>query len=303
MRFIIAAILVSLAVATLHPVNKVIVSEIKNSGAAWTPMDPEENPFAYMTIEEIKSMMGTNIQPMEEDNELDHEVNVPDHFDAREQWKELVHPIRDQAKCGSCWAFGASEALSDRLAIASKGTVNHVLSSQSLVSCDNLNMGCNGGILRLAWFHLRFTGIPTEECFPYSSQTGTVEKCRSSCVDGTAMHKYKTGGATSTSNVSKIKESISTEGPVETGFTVYEDFMNYKSGVYHHVSGKQLGGHAVKILGWGHDDASGLDYWLAANSWNTVWGDEGFFKIKIGDCGVNSMIFASAHVSSEEISE
>ena len=38
---------------------------------------------------------------------------------------------------------------------------------------------------------------------------------------------------------------------METGFVVYEDFMNYKSGVYHHVSGKMLGGHAVKIIGWG----------------------------------------------------
>jgi cathepsin B len=38
-----------------------------------------------------------------------------------------------------------------------------------------------------------------------------------------------------------------TLGPVETGFRVYQDFMTYKSGVYHHVTGKLLGGHAVKI--------------------------------------------------------
>jgi cathepsin B len=259
-------------------------------------MNPEENPFAYMSVEEIKSMMGTKIQSMEESNELDHEVDVPAQFDARVQWPQYIHDIRDQAKCGSCWAFGASEALSDRLAIASKGKENHVLSAQSMVSCDKLNMGCNGGVLSFAWLHLRIRGIPTEQCFPYTSQAGKVEACRSKCVDGSAMHNFKVGGSTSTSNVNKIKESIAKDGPVETGFTVYEDFMNYKSGVYHHVSGKQLGGHAVKILGWGHDDASGLDYWIAANSWNTTWGDNGFFKIKIGDCGVNSMIFASAVV-------
>lgn len=34
-----------------------------------------------------------------------------------------------------------------------------------------------------------------------------------------------------------------------------------------------LGGHAIKILGWG--DENGTPYWLAANSWNTDWGDEG----------------------------
>jgi len=34
-----------------------------------------------------------------------------------------------------------------------------------------------------------------------------------------------------------------------------------------------LGGHAVKIVGWG------ADYWIAANSWGTAWGDKGYFKI------------------------
>ena len=42
-----------------------------------------------------------------------------------------------------------------------------------------------------------------------------------------------------------------TNGPVESGFTLFEDFPNYKSGVYQHVSGNALGGHAIRILGKG----------------------------------------------------
>jgi len=57
--------------------------------------------------------------------------------------------------------------------------------------------------------------------------------------------------------------------------------MNYASGVYYHRTGGVMGGHAVKILGWGHDTTSGLDYWLCANSWNTSWGEKGYFKIKV----------------------
>lgn len=45
------------------------------------------------------------------------------------------------------------------------------------------------------------------------------------------------------------------------------------SGVYQHVSGSLIGGHAIKILGWGVED--GVPYWLCANSWNTDWGDNG----------------------------
>jgi len=77
---------------------------------------------------------------------------------------------------------------------------------------------------------------------------------------------------------------------METAFNVYEDFMNYAGGVYHHVSGKLEGGHAVKILGWGHDQ--GMDYWLCANSWGTSWGEKGFFRIKQGDCGIDNTVYA-----------
>ena len=42
-------------------------------------------------------------------------------------------------------------------------------------------------------------------------------------------------------------------------------------GVYQHVSGKPLGGHAIRILGWGVEE--GTPYWLVANSWNYDWGD------------------------------
>jgi len=67
--------------------------------------------------------------------------------------------------------------------------------------------------------------------------------------------------------------------------------MSYSSGVYHHVSGRQEGGHAVKILGWGYDEESKLDYWLCANSWTTDWGEQGFFRIKVGDCGIDAGTF------------
>jgi len=76
-------------------------------------------------------------------------------------------------------------------------------------------------------------------------------------------------------------------GPVEASFDVYADFLTYKSGVYVHKPGNPfLGGHAIKVLGWG--TLSGTPYWLCANSWNPDWGMNGFFMIKRGDdqCGI-----------------
>ena len=55
-------------------------------------------------------------------------------------------------------------------------------------------------------------------------------------------------------------------GPSEAVLTVYEDFLQYRSGVYQHVTGSVLGDHAVRLIGWGVDND--VLYWLAANSWN-----------------------------------
>lgn len=59
-------------------------------------------------------------------------------------------------------------------------------------------------------------------------------------------------------------------------------------------AGDYMGGHAVKIIGWGTDDASGDDYWLVANSWNPSWGEGGLFRILRGvnECGIEGNIVA-----------
>lgn len=66
-------------------------------------------------------------------------------------------------------------------------------------------------------------------------------------------------------------------------FGVYADFFTYKTGIYHHVTGDHVGSHAVKVLGYGVE--GGVNYWIAANSWGDKWGENGFFRIKEGECG------------------
>jgi cathepsin B len=78
-----------------------------------------------------------------------------------------------------------------------------------------------------------------------------------------------------------MKKEIQNNGPIENTFKVYGDFYNYRSGIYTHVSGLYYGLHAVKVIGWGN--SNGVDYWIAQNSWGTRWGENGFFRIKMGE--------------------
>merc|ERR1712137_83769 len=214
---------------------------------------------------------------------------IPAEFDARTKWPGLIHPIRDQQQCGSCWAFSASEVLSDREAIES-GKVSPVLSAEDMVSCDKSDMGCSGGMLSRAWDYLEKTGIVTDSCFPYTAGGGQAPACATTCADSESFTKFKATSSYAINGVTNMQKEIMTNGPIQVAFMVYKSFMSYKSGVYqkHWYELLPEGGHAVKIVGWGTED--GVDYWLVANSWNTSWGEDGFFKIKRGTdhCGIES---------------
>jgi len=71
-------------------------------------------------------------------------------------------------------------------------------------------------------------------------------------------------------------------GPLETGFYVYSDFPHYQRGdIYVRKSNQMMGGHAVKVIGWGKE--GDIDFWVAENSWGASWGDDGYFRIKMGE--------------------
>ena len=146
----------AMATAKFHPVNHDLVNEIKEKATTWVPLEVHENPLGKLTTEEVYGLLGAKVGPIDSNEALpfpepEELTAVPATFDSRQRWGGCVHAIRDQGQCGSCWAFAATEALSDRFCIASGGSVNVVLSPEDMVSCDTGNMGCNGGYLDRAW--------------------------------------------------------------------------------------------------------------------------------------------------------
>jgi cathepsin B len=253
--------------------------------------------------------------------EIEPLKDIPDAFDARKQWPNCptLMEVRDQGSCGSCWAFGAVESMSDRFCIKFNQSA-HISAEDLMTCCSSCGDGCDGGFPGAAWDYFKSTGIVTggewhsgQGCQPYeivscehhmhSSQhpdCGSLEptpKCSHECqanytVSFDKDKHYGDSAYSVSKEVEKIQTEIMTNGPVEAAFSVYADFLNYKSGVYKHVSGSFLGGHAVKILGWGVDN--GTPYWIIANSWNPTWGLDGFFWMIRGqdDCGIESAIVA-----------
>jgi len=229
--------------------------------------------------------------------------DVPASFDARTRWPGLIHPIRDQQGCGSCWAFSTSEVLADRIAIASNKP-SPVLSVEDMVSCDTGNKGCTGGQFPMAWRYLQTKGVVSEACFPYTAGGGTAPACQNQCVDRESWTRSKVYARNSyaVNGVVNMQKELMTNGPIQVGFLVYKSFMAYKSGVYQKRFWEfsPMGGHAVKLVGYGTD--GNADYWLVANSWNTVFGIDGSFKIKRGsnECGMEELGPPSAGMPASE---
>lgn len=164
------------------------------------------------------------------------------------------------------------------------------LSEQQLVDCAGAydNHGCEGGLPSHAFEYVQNAGgISTEKAYPYFA---VDHKCT---VKSSTYALEVSGGSVNITEGDEVSlaNAVYQYGPVSIAFQVVDDFMNYKSGVYSSKTCKNQGSdvnHAVVAVGYGHDQESGMDYWVVKNSWGTSWGDAGFFKIERGVnmCGV-----------------
>jgi cathepsin B len=237
---------------------------------------------------------------------------APDAFDPFVAWphcNSTLGAILDSSACGAAWGMAAVEAMSDRFCLAGTARDGELLSAEDMLACNDDADGCDGGLPSLAYEYFAETGVVTERCRPYSlpgcdhhipgspnpcpAEPHPTPQCVRKCVNGKSweQEKHRVAKAYTVSGEAAIKAELSSSGPCEAVFSVYEDFLAYAGGVYKHSSGAALGGHAVKILGYGTD--RGIPFWLLANSFNANWGERGFFRMIRGrnDCGIETTIW------------
>jgi C1A family cysteine protease len=202
--------------------------------------------------------------------------------DIRFDWRDFggVTPSKNQASCGSCWAFCAVSELESHMLIYDGRYED--LSEQQILSCNTTGGGCDGGWMYEAYNMFMNQGAVLEACMPYEADD-TVPCTEDQCTHLAWISDYFYIPNT----INDIKQAV-LNGAVSTTFQVMGDFYYYEEGCYENDSGVQRINHAVIILGWDDSMCDGEGAWICKNSWGENWGMDGFFYIKYGDVQIGS---------------
>ena len=286
---------------------KSIQDAIASAGFSWQPAN---NLFSGMSEQEKDKYLGYIPGPNDDSLEVQEKIGVENYnlfksssslssfaAPAALDWRNkdgqnFVTPVKNQASCGSCVAFGTASSVESSVKIQRGAGYSIDLSEAHLFYCIARSQGRNCGYNNdpkggwwpeAAMIAFRDIGVTDEACYPYVAGD---QDCTGRCADW-ASRVTKITGYTKVSTIATIKEWIANNGPAEACFTVYQDFYSYSSGVYKKTSDVLRGGHCVCIVGY--SDAE--QCWICKNSWGTGFGESGYFKIGYGECGIEGQVY------------
>jgi len=247
------------------------------------------NEFADLSSEEFKARF-LGYRPKHNLTAPSSELHIAHAAASSIDWRShspaVLTPVKNQGRCGSCWAFSATEQIETDVALAT-GTLL-TLSPQQITSCDKTDGGCNGGNTETAYkYVVSAGGLETESGYPYTSGaagvTGTCKAAstdtKSATISGFSTVSKSPFRTSEPKMVSQIQSS-----PISVCVDA-ETWQTYTSGIVGSSCGKQLD-HCVQAVGLNVDGAK--PYWIVRNSWGTTWGNSGYIYVEqgINACGI-----------------
>jgi uncharacterized repeat protein (TIGR01451 family) len=231
------------------------------------------------------------------------DLSLPSAFDSRDVGgKAYIGPVRNQAGCGSCYAFGAIAA--------AEGTYNRATNSYGanaadfseafLAFCQGNDYywhfyGCEGADYEYMELQaIVDQGVITETLYPYSDDDS--QTCPFSPYP--PMIGFQSWHRIGCQDIDSIKAAIMTYGVVDAAVYVTSAFQAYDSGVYEDDNnGCDAGGypcyyattnHAIALVGWDDNPPEGGGgCWILRNSWGENWGEDGYMRIRYDSAAVS----------------
>ncbi|KAF1744524.1 hypothetical protein MXB_2089 [Myxobolus squamalis] len=197
----------------------------------------------------------------------------------------VVSRVKNQLKCGSCYAFSAVGAIESQFAIYTG--VLPDLSEQEIVDCSwkYSNLGCYGGNPVRVYNYLIENGISTSVAYPYRGRNYQCNRNNPGSAYKLAGYKILEEG-----DEDNLLKALYWIGPISIAIAAGSDeYTFYSSGIIDFPScvSKNMN-HAVLAVGY---SLHKRPYLLVKNSWGKNWGIDGYFKIALfrnNMCGISS---------------
>jgi C1A family cysteine protease len=225
-------------------------------------------------------------------------ADLPARFDLREL--DGVTPVRDQGRCGSCWAFGTLGALESF--VKYRHGLEYDFSEQDL----NQNHGfepreCEGGEGLMTLAYLARWGGPVLEVdapYPYlgndsdGGEPGGATAGLPMRVQGHLTRAYMIPPRQSPTDNELIKRAIVEYGGVAVYYASNSLFFNNETSAHYNPTEKWAN-HEVLAIGWDDDfprenfnsfaTPPGDGAFIIKNSWGTEFGEDGYFYLSYYD--------------------
>lgn len=276
--------------------NKALDKTIQISSEAddLVESDPQAHVYKNSYIE-IDALPFNNLKNKLNLMQNKQDEELPTSLDYRQYG--ITTPIKNQKACGACWSFASATIVECLYKIFTYDQEHH-FSTQQQINCNydsSLgNFACQGGLVSKALSYIRDNGLTSEESYPYLAVKGD---CNKNWIVTPKNIKVYTSWSVSSKELD-MKDILYNYGPSVVAIESSK-LSSYVGGIVDSSIGcTNSVNHAVVLIGYGiqtYSNGSKIEYWIIQNSWGASWGEQGYFRLKIGQgaCGINTMMFTA----------